>query len=80
MQPSGPDHEPTSGSRSTASVIASAVLFGIFAPVILMVGGGYPKGQTRRETAVTIATSVVLYATLIIAGLLFGILVLGEDA
>ena len=61
VQPSDRPPEPTQEYRSALAECASAIIFGHFAPAILMVRRGYPKNQRRKATVIIIATSVIVY-------------------
>ena len=79
MAPSDQDTGPSS-ERIVWSELFSAVLFGLFAPFVLLTGRSYPRAQSKAATVVIIATSIVVYIGLIVVGLVVGIIFLGADS
>ena len=75
------DRDPQMSRRKKFawSELLSVVLFGLFAPLILMTGGSYPKDQSRTATVVMVVMSAVVYVGLIVVGLVVGLKVLGPD-
>ena len=70
------DNEVHETGKSLAGELFAAFLFGLFAPIILMTGGSFPRNQSRTATITILVVSAVVYVGLLAGGLVIGLVVL----
>ena len=73
------DIEAQDTKKSLIGELFAAFLFGLFAPIILMTGGSFPRNQSKTATMTILVVSAVVYVGLLAGGLVLGLVFLDSE-
>ncbi len=73
------DIEAQNTKKSLVGELFAAFLFGLFAPIILMTGGSFPRNQSKTATMTILVVSAVVYVGLLAGGLVLSLVFLDSE-